>query len=80
MLNVKAREAADTIFNVFGMTQLRIKSSLPRFTITLFLKRCLFTSNGQNKRYTTNLAILCLWKQLQGDPSMYCTCMQKRIM
>jgi len=24
MLNVKAREAADTIFQVFGMTQLRI--------------------------------------------------------
>jgi len=25
MLNVKAREAADTIFQVFGMIQLRIK-------------------------------------------------------
>jgi len=25
MLSVKAREAADTIFKVFGMTQLRIK-------------------------------------------------------
>jgi len=32
MLSVKAREAADTIFKVFGMAQLRIKPSLPRFT------------------------------------------------
>jgi len=31
MLNVKAREAADTIFKVFGVTQLRIKPSLPCF-------------------------------------------------
>jgi len=31
MLSVKEREAADTIFKVFGMTQLRIKPSLPRF-------------------------------------------------
>jgi len=31
MLNVKAREAADTIFEVFGMTQLKIKPSLPYF-------------------------------------------------
>jgi len=31
MLSVKAREVADTIFKVFGMTQLRIKPSLPRF-------------------------------------------------
>jgi len=31
MLSVKAREAADIIFHVFGMTQLRIKSSLPCF-------------------------------------------------
>jgi len=31
MLSVKARETADTIFQVFGMTQLRIKPSLPRF-------------------------------------------------
>jgi len=31
MLSVKAREAADTIFQVFGMTQLRIKPILPRF-------------------------------------------------
>jgi len=29
MLSVKAREAADTIFEVFGMTQLIIKPSLP---------------------------------------------------
>jgi len=29
MLSVKAREATDTIFKVFGMTQLRIKPSLP---------------------------------------------------
>jgi len=28
MLSVKAREAADTIFQVFGMTQLRIKPNL----------------------------------------------------
>jgi len=28
MLSVKAREAADTIFKVFSMTQLRIKPSL----------------------------------------------------
>jgi len=32
MLSVKAREAADTIFEVDGMTQLRIKPSLPYFT------------------------------------------------
>jgi len=31
MLSVKAREAADTIFEVFGMTQLRIKPILPCF-------------------------------------------------
>jgi len=31
MLNVKAREAADTIFKFLGMTQLRIKPSLPYF-------------------------------------------------
>jgi len=31
MLSVKAREAADIILKVFGMTQLRIKASLPRF-------------------------------------------------
>jgi len=31
MLSVKAREAADTIFQVFGMTQLRMKPSLPCF-------------------------------------------------
>jgi len=31
MLKVKARKAADNIFNVFGMTQLRIKPSLPCF-------------------------------------------------
>jgi len=31
MLSVKAREAADTIFKVFGMTQLRIKPNLPCF-------------------------------------------------
>jgi len=31
MLSVKAREAAETIFKVFGMTQLRIKPSLPCF-------------------------------------------------
>jgi len=29
MLSVKARNAADTIFYVLGMTQLRIKLSLP---------------------------------------------------
>jgi len=29
MLSVKASEVADTIFKVFGMTQLRIKPSLP---------------------------------------------------
>jgi len=29
MLSVKAREVADIIFKVFGMTQLRIKPSLP---------------------------------------------------
>jgi len=28
MLSVKAREAADTIFKIFGMTQLRTKPSL----------------------------------------------------
>jgi len=32
MLSVKARKAADSIFKVFGMTQLRIKSSQPCFT------------------------------------------------
>jgi len=31
MLSVKEREAADTIFKVFGMTQLRIKPSLSCF-------------------------------------------------
>jgi len=31
MLSVKARKAADIIFKVFGMTQLRIKPSLPCF-------------------------------------------------
>jgi len=31
MLSVKAREAADTIFKVFGMTQLKTKPSLPCF-------------------------------------------------
>jgi len=31
MLSVKARETADTAFKVFGMTQLRIKPSLPCF-------------------------------------------------
>jgi len=31
MPSVQAREAADTIFKVFGMTQLRIKPSLPCF-------------------------------------------------
>jgi len=31
MLSVKAREAAETIFKVFGMTQLRIKPSLQCF-------------------------------------------------
>jgi len=31
MLSVKVREAADTIFKDFGMAQLRIKLSLPRF-------------------------------------------------
>jgi len=30
MLSIKAREAADTIFEVFGMTQLRIEHSLPK--------------------------------------------------
>jgi len=29
MLSVKAREAANTIFKVFDMTQLRIRPSLP---------------------------------------------------
>jgi len=31
MLSVKAEATADTIFKVFGMTQLRIKLSLPWF-------------------------------------------------
>jgi len=31
MQSVKAREAADTIFKVFSMTQLRIKPNLPCF-------------------------------------------------
>jgi len=31
MLSVKAKEATYTIFKDFGMAQLRIKSSLPRF-------------------------------------------------
>jgi len=31
MLIIKAREVADNIFEVFGMTQLRIKPSVPRF-------------------------------------------------
>jgi len=31
MLSVKAREQQDSIFEVIGMTQLRIKSSLPYF-------------------------------------------------
>jgi len=31
MLSVKAREAVDAIFEVFGMTQLGTKPSLPRF-------------------------------------------------
>jgi len=31
MLSVKEREAAGTILKVYGMTQLRIKPSLPRF-------------------------------------------------
>jgi len=31
MLSVKAREAADTIFNIFGVNQLRIKPSSPCF-------------------------------------------------
>jgi len=31
MLSVKTREAADTIFEVFGITQLRIKPGLPYF-------------------------------------------------
>jgi len=31
MLSVKAREAADTVFKVFVITQLRIKPNLPRF-------------------------------------------------
>jgi len=31
MLSVKARKVADTIFKVFGMTQLRTILSLPRF-------------------------------------------------
>jgi len=39
MLSVKAREAADTIFKVFGMTQLRIKPSLP---FIFLIKKTLF--------------------------------------
>jgi len=31
MLSIKAREAADTTFQVFGMTQLRIKHYLLHF-------------------------------------------------
>jgi len=31
MLSVKAREAADIIFEVFGMIQLRIKPGIPCF-------------------------------------------------
>jgi len=31
MLSVKAREVANIILKVFGMTQLKIKPSLPRF-------------------------------------------------
>jgi len=31
MLSVKAREASDTVFKVFGMTELEIKPSLPCF-------------------------------------------------
>jgi len=34
MLSVKAKEAADTIFKVLGMTQPRIKLHLPFFIIT----------------------------------------------
>jgi len=36
MLSIKAREAADTIFKVFDMTQLRIKPSLPRFSCPVY--------------------------------------------
>jgi len=32
MVSVNARESADTIFTVLGMTQLRIKPNLPCFT------------------------------------------------
>jgi len=31
MLSVKVKEATDTIFEVFGMTQLRIEPNLPCF-------------------------------------------------
>jgi len=39
MLSVEAREAADSIFEVFCMTQLRIKPSLPRFYLILKLSK-----------------------------------------
>jgi len=39
MLSVKARDAADTIFKVFGMTQLRIKPSLPSSQANALTKR-----------------------------------------
>jgi len=47
MLSVKARKEADTIFQVFGMTQLRIKPSLAE---TQRISRTLRTEN-QSKPY-----------------------------
>jgi len=45
MLSTKARKAADTIFEVFGMTQLRIKPSEPCFA-------------GERSNQIVNVAIL----------------------
>jgi len=41
MLSVKARETADTIFELFGMTQLRIKHSRPCFAANVLITNLL---------------------------------------
>jgi len=46
MLSVKAGEAADAIFKVFGMAQLRIKPSLPASQVNATISLTPLTAQG----------------------------------
>jgi len=53
MLRVKAGEAADTIFTVFGLTQPKIKLSLPCFFSSQQLKSISIKLRSKNVKHAT---------------------------